>query len=156
MPRFARRQVVSIGIAALCLATAPSSRAVARDLAVGLAAPPTSFDPHYHAHAPSIALHRHVFEPLAARNPDLTLAPALAREWVPLADGTGWEFRLDPAARFQDGAAVTAADVAASFARVHSVPNSCTAPGSLDNRQRYAARLKVSSSQAARIWAGLR
>jgi peptide/nickel transport system substrate-binding protein len=124
MPRFARRQVVSIGIAALCSAAAPPPRAVARDLAVGLAAPPTSFDPHYHAHAPSIALHRHVFEPLVARNPDLTLAPALAREWVPLADGTGWEFRLDPAARFQDGAAVTAADVAASFARVHSVPNS--------------------------------
>jgi peptide/nickel transport system substrate-binding protein len=124
MPRFARRQGVSIGIAALCLAAAPPPRAVARDLAVGLAAPPTSFDPHYHAHAPSIALHRHVFEPLVTRNPDLTLAPALAREWVPLADGTGWEFRLDPAARFQDGAPVTAADVAASFARVHTVPNS--------------------------------
>jgi transposase-like protein len=32
----------------------------------------------------------------------------------------------------------------------------CTAPGCLDNRLRYAARLKVSSCQAARIWAGLR
>jgi peptide/nickel transport system substrate-binding protein len=96
----------------------------ARDLAVGLAAPPTSFDPHYHAHAPSFALHRHVFEGLVARNPDLTLAPGLAREWAPLADGTGWEFRLDPAARFQDGAPVTAADVAASLARLSTIPNS--------------------------------
>src|SRR3954467_13667387 len=32
----------------------------------------------------------------------------------------------------------------------------CTAPGCLDNRLRYAARLKVSSCQATRIWAGLR
>ena len=34
--------------------------------------------------------------------------------------------------------------------------NRCIAPGCLDNRLRYAARLKVSSCQAARIWAGLR
>jgi hypothetical protein len=32
----------------------------------------------------------------------------------------------------------------------------CTAPGSLDNRLVYAARLKVSSCQAARMSAGLR
>jgi uncharacterized membrane protein AbrB (regulator of aidB expression) len=32
----------------------------------------------------------------------------------------------------------------------------CTAPGSLDNRVFYAARLKVSSCQAARMSAGLR
>src|SRR4051812_25997552 len=32
----------------------------------------------------------------------------------------------------------------------------CTAPGCLDNRLRYAARLMVSSCQATRIWAGLR
>jgi len=32
----------------------------------------------------------------------------------------------------------------------------CTAPDCLDNRLRYAARLKASSCQAARIWAGLR
>ena len=32
----------------------------------------------------------------------------------------------------------------------------CTAPGCLDNRLRYAARLKVSPCLTARIWAGLR
>jgi hypothetical protein len=32
----------------------------------------------------------------------------------------------------------------------------CIAPGSLDNRLSYAARLKVCSCQAARIWSGLR
>ena len=34
--------------------------------------------------------------------------------------------------------------------------SSCTAPGCLDNRLRYAACLKLSSCQVARIWAGLR
>ena len=37
-----------------------------------------------------------------------------------------------------------------------ALPSGCTAPGFLDNRLAYAARLKVSSCQAARIWAGLR
>ena len=32
----------------------------------------------------------------------------------------------------------------------------CTAPGCLDNGLRYAARLKVSSCQTPRMWAGLR
>ena len=36
------------------------------------------------------------------------------------------------------------------------VISSCTAPGCLDNRLRYAACLKLSSCQVARIWAGLR
>ncbi|MBD0275231.1 MAG: ABC transporter substrate-binding protein, partial [Acetobacteraceae bacterium] len=110
--------------AAVAAVTAAQPPAAARDIAVGLAAPPTSFDPHFHAHGPSIALHLHVFEGLVGRNPDLTLAPALARDWAPLADGGGWEFRLDPAARFGDGTPVTAADVAASLARVSAIPNS--------------------------------
>jgi peptide/nickel transport system substrate-binding protein len=113
-----------VAVATIAAATVAPSSIVARDLAVGLAAPPTSFDPHYHAHAPNHALHQHVFEGLVIRNPDLTLAPALARDWAPLADGAGWEFRLDPAARFQDGTPVTAGDVAASLTRVATVPNS--------------------------------
>jgi len=35
-------------------------------------------------------------------------------------------------------------------------PWPCTAPGCLDNGLRYAARLKVSSCQTPRMWAGLR
>ena len=38
----------------------------------------------------------------------------------------------------------------------HIVYASCTAPGSLDNGLRYAARLKVCSSHAARASSGLR
>ena len=108
-------------LAAIVLVAVP---AAARDLVIGLSAPPTSFDPHYHAHAPSIAAQAHVYQPLVQRRADLSLGPVIAREWVPLPDGNGWEFRLDPAARFSDGAPVTAADVAASLARVPTIPNS--------------------------------
>ncbi len=122
--RIATRWVSVAAITAAVAAVVASSPAAARDIAVGLASVPTSFDPHYHAYSPNYMLGRHVFEGLIHRNPDLTPAPVLARSWAPLAAGTGWEFRIDPAARFNDGTPVTAADVAASIARVANVPNS--------------------------------
>jgi len=97
---------------------------LASDLTIGLAAPPTSFDPHFHAHAPSYALHRQVFETLLSREHDGRLTPTLAQNWAPLPTGDGWEFHIDPAARFSDGTPVTAADAAASIHRVVTVPNS--------------------------------
>ena len=45
---------------------------------------------------------------------------------------------------------------AAAKKRPDLLDKPCTAPGCLDNRLRYAARLKVSSCQVARIAAGLR
>jgi peptide/nickel transport system substrate-binding protein len=59
----------------------------AQDLRVGLATGPTSFDPHYHAHAPSYTLQRHVFEPLITRAADMGLQPTLAQSWAPLPGG---------------------------------------------------------------------
>ncbi|WP_159993353.1 ABC transporter substrate-binding protein [Roseomonas sp. 18066] len=113
--------------AILLLAAALSAPAMAQPAAgptIGLAAPPTSFDPHYQTHAPSFALQRHVFETMLDWSPEGALLPLLAREWAPLETGHGWEFRLDPAARFQDGSPVTAEDVAASLQRARTLPNS--------------------------------
>ncbi|MBW8269843.1 ABC transporter substrate-binding protein [Caldovatus aquaticus] len=132
-----------VACALLPAAVRAQQAAAARDVAIGLAAPPTSFDPHYHAHVPSLGLQLHVFEPLVFRDAALRLVPALAREWLPLADGSGWEFRLDPAARFSDGAPVTAADVAATFARLPNVPNS---PGRVTH---YAAGIIAVEAGAA-------
>lgn len=47
--------------------------------------------------------------------------PALATKWTVEEGGTLYRFTLDPAARFDDGAKVTAAAVAASLMRVKSV-----------------------------------
>ena len=126
----------------------PARGPAAREVAIGLAAPPTSFDPHYHAHVPSLGLQLHVFEPLVFRDAELHLVPALAREWHPLADGTGWEFRLDPAARFSDGASVTAADVAATFARLPNVPNS---PGRVTHYAAGVTAVEAAGPQVVRL-----
>jgi peptide/nickel transport system substrate-binding protein len=107
---------------ALSLGLCAAAPAMARELTLGLAASPTSFDPHYHAHAVSYAAHRHVFEGLTTRAADGRLLPTLARSWEALPSGDGWLFRLDPAARFADGRAVTSDDVAASIARARTIP----------------------------------
>lgn len=113
------------GLAATAMmAAAMSWQVAAQTLTIGLAASPTSFDPHYHAHAPSLAQHRQVFEPLLTRRADVSLEPTLARSWAPLPTGDGWVFSIDPDARFQDGSPVTAADAAASFQRAADVPGS--------------------------------
>jgi peptide/nickel transport system substrate-binding protein len=132
--------------AGLCAAAPCGS--IAADVAIGLAAPPTSFDPHYHTHIPSFALHRHVFEPLIDRDATMQLGPALALGWAALPDGGGWEFRLDPAARFHDGAPVTAADVAASIARLPKVPSS---PGRLSIYTGEIAAVEILDAHRLRL-----
>lgn len=99
-----------------------------REVTIALGAPPTSFDPHFHAHAPSFMVQQHVFEPLVWRDENSRTIPALAERWEMLPDGSGWDFHLAEGARFSDGTPVTAADVAATIARLPNVANS---PGRL-------------------------
>lgn len=53
-----------------------------------------------------------VFEGLVGRDDEARPAPALATGWTTSKDGATWTFTLDPAARWQDGPAVTSTDVA--------------------------------------------
>ena len=99
-----------------------------REVTIALGAPPASFDPHFFAHSPSFMVQQHVFEPLVWRDENSRTIPALAERWEILPDGSGWDFHLHPDARFSDGQPVTAADVAATIARLPNVPNS---PGRL-------------------------
>jgi len=57
-----------------------------------------------------------VFEGLVARKADGGLAPAIARSWTSTTSGDAWTFVLDPNASWQDGEAVTAADVVYTIA----------------------------------------
>ena len=57
-----------------------------------------------------------VFEGLVARKADGRLGPAIARTWTSTAKGDVWTFELDPDADWQDGEAVTAADVVFTIA----------------------------------------
>jgi peptide/nickel transport system substrate-binding protein len=94
-----------------------------RALRIGVESGPTSLDPHFASLITNIAFSRHVFQPLVAQDATQKLHPALAKSWRAVDDLT-WEFVLDPNARWQDGGAVTAADVAFTIARAGDVPNS--------------------------------
>lgn len=57
-----------------------------------------------------------MFESLLSRDPEnAEYSPGLAKEWKVSDDGLTFTFKLDPAARWSDGAPVTSADVVATF-----------------------------------------
>ncbi|MDB5369050.1 MAG: transporter substrate-binding protein [Roseomonas sp.] len=112
------------GLFAAALAASPFVTAQAQDLLrIGMESGPTSLDPHYASIITNIAFSRHVFQPLMEQDARQVLRPAIAKAWHAQDDLT-WEIALDPAARFHDGAPVTAEDVAFTLARAGDVPNS--------------------------------
>lgn len=97
--------------------------AQAQEARIGLAAEPTSADPHFHAQAINVALRWHVFDGLTATDKDLQPQPALAESWS-LIDPTTWQFKLRPGVTFSNGTPFTARDVIYSFCRIPVVENS--------------------------------
>jgi peptide/nickel transport system substrate-binding protein len=100
-----------------------TAAASAQDLRIGLAAEPSSIDPHYHNLTPNNMLAREVFQPLVGQDKDQRLFPLLAESWKTLNDTT-WEFKLRKGVKFHDGSPFTADDAIASFARLPKVPRS--------------------------------
>ncbi len=121
--RAARRATALAAILGLGLLN--SGSALAQKLSIGVAAPVTSIDPHYHTLSPNQSLGSHIFDPLVDMDATAHPVPALATSWK-LVDDHTWEFRLRPA-KFHDGSDFTAEDVAFTLNRVPRVPNS---PGS--------------------------
>lgn len=78
----------------------------------------TGLDPHKQPAFSSIRLLELIYEPLVRLDADLQIAPAIAQSWEFSDDGKELTFKLDPKAKFQNGAAVTSADVKASFDRI--------------------------------------
>ena len=77
-----------------------------------------NFDPHTATGYSASFLMRNVYDPLVrvAQNPPVPV-PALAESWDVSADGKEYTFKLNPAAKFHNGDAVTADDVVYSVAR---------------------------------------
>lgn len=78
-----------------------------------------NFDPHIATGYSASMLLRNTYDSLVRveGNPPRPV-PHLAASWTVSPDGMVYDFKLDPAAKFQDGSAVTAEDVVYSFQRL--------------------------------------
>lgn len=106
----------------LSLLAAPALVA-AQEVRIGLAAEPSSLDPHYHNLSPNNMLSRHVFETLVKQDVNQAPTPGLAESWRAV-DPTTWEFKLRRGVKFFDGGDLTVDDVLATFKRLPNVPRS--------------------------------
>jgi peptide/nickel transport system substrate-binding protein len=75
-----------------------------------------SMDPHSLNESLQLSVTGNVYEPLVARNKDLSLAPGLATSWKQTSP-TVWRFELRKGVHFHDGTPLTADDVVFSFQR---------------------------------------
>jgi peptide/nickel transport system substrate-binding protein len=78
----------------------------------------TGLDPHKQTAFSSLRLLELIYEPLVRLDAELNVEPAIARSWEFAPDARTLTFKLDPNARFTNGAQVTPADVKASFERI--------------------------------------
>src|SRR3954468_17108802 len=78
----------------------------------------TGLDPHKQTAFSSLRLLELIYEPLVRLDPKLNVVPAIAASWEFAADAKTLTFHLDPKAKFTNGAAVTSADVKATFTRI--------------------------------------
>jgi peptide/nickel transport system substrate-binding protein len=115
--RMAHRFTRYLALAVL-LGAAAAPPALAAGLKMAWSQDATGLDPHKQTAFSSIHLLELVYEPLVRLDSQLKIVPAIAQSWQFNADGTKLTFQLDPKAKFQNGAPVTAADVKASFERI--------------------------------------
>jgi peptide/nickel transport system substrate-binding protein len=106
-----------------CLSSAPPATDVLR---IGIEGNPTNLDPRFAADAYSTRIVALVYEGLLTDTPDGGVAPLLAASWTQPDDRT-YRFTLRPDAVWQDGAPVTAADVAATYRFLADPKNACPA-----------------------------
>jgi peptide/nickel transport system substrate-binding protein len=109
-------------IVAAALLSLASVAAVAQTLKVAIEAEPEGLDPLLHHHAPGKLVVQHVGESLVGYRSDLSIAPALAERIDVSADARTYRFRVRDGAKFHNGAAVTAADVAWVFSSYYLDP----------------------------------
>ena len=84
-----KRRVVITGLVFGILS--PAAHLYADTLKVGLAAEPTSVDPHYHNLTINNSMATQVFDALVLQDVNQKLIPGLAVSWTPVGDTT-WEF----------------------------------------------------------------
>ena len=81
---------------------------------------PPTFDPAMAQDSASALYIVHIFSGLVSLNSELKVVPDLAQSWDSSPDGKTYTFQLNPAATFQDGRAITSADIVYSMERACS------------------------------------
>ncbi len=108
-------------LAALAL-TLPAA-AQPRHLTIAAQTQPSALDPHFHNTTNNSMMARQIFEPLFELDNQARPQPRLATAMRRIDDLT-WEVTLRAGVRFHDGTPFEADDVAFTFARIPTVPNS--------------------------------
>jgi peptide/nickel transport system substrate-binding protein len=98
----------------------------AAELRAGIKLSPTSMDPHFRLSGEQNLL-RALHARLVGMTPDGKPEPGVAESWRPVGDGKAWDFTVRADAKFSDGSAITAEDVAYSIARVPTITGSAGA-----------------------------
>ena len=121
MKHFTPRPALLLGAALSAMMAAGA--ASAETLTIGIAAPASSVDPHFHNVGTNSQIARHIFDALLNQDDKQRLIPGLAESWRPV-DDTTWEFKLRQGVTWHDGTPFTADDVMCTFERAPNVPNS--------------------------------
>lgn len=112
------RRILAALAAVLALGAAGAAPATAATLKMAWSQDATGLDPHKQTAFSSIRLLELIYEPLVRLDAKLEIVPAIATSWEFAPDARKLTFKLDPKAKFQNGAKVTAADVKASYERI--------------------------------------
>jgi peptide/nickel transport system substrate-binding protein len=86
-----------------------------------------AMDPYTRQETVQLSFLANIYEPLAGRDRNLALEPALAEKWERISP-TVWRFHLRPHVKWQDGSDFTAADVVFSLHRIQSRTSLMRAP----------------------------
>ena len=101
-----------------------------------------SMDPYTRQETVQLSFLGNIYEPLARRDRNLALEPALASKWEQTSP-TVWRFHLRPNVKWQDGSAFTANDVVFSLGRILAKSSVMRAPLSVVKEARKIDDLTV-------------
>ena len=113
-----RKFIGGLAVATALVTGAVALPAQAATLRMAWSQDATGLDPHKQTAFSSLRLLELVYEPLVSLDPELNIVPAIAASWEFAPDAKTLTFKLNPEAKFSNGAKVTSADVKASFERI--------------------------------------
>ncbi len=122
--RFHRATLGAGLVVLVALALAPAGAgAQSGQLNIGLAAEPSTLDPHLSGEIPAHNIARNVYDTLLLRDEGMRLAPSLAESWR-LVSPTTYQFKLRRGVKFHNGEPFNAAAVKFSIERQLNHPKS--------------------------------